>query len=278
MKSWVLPVPQAKSSPLPVRSPSKNWISRQAFLTPRVSRTSANAGIFEIGVQGVWLSVGTALIFGVLPSHVANEADFVSKHVPNRQISNQCKTFFLSDIVQIALLVAPFPEFRGYEVIRQRWPMKKISVLITHKISVIAPAITTDPRIALGSGKMAKCLERGSPVKIGVVRILPDKIRLVRDGHSFAAAEDTIVFHNHDSWSDRRDGFPDPVVVAINIDAQNSDALAKTGILNDGIDIFAGNETGQGSEIMSPIDLLVSDSRDVMLTSIHHKTAPIIVE
>src|SRR5271165_2825322 len=156
--------------------------------------------------------------------------------------------------------------------------MKKISVLITHKISIVSGAITTDPRVAFPGGKMAKRLKRGSPIKIGVVRVLPDKVRLVRDGQSFAAAEDAVVFHNHDSRIDRRDGLPDPVVVAINIDAQNSDAPSKTGLVNDGIDIFAGNETGQGSEIVSPVDLLASDARDVMLTSIHHQPAPVIVE
>src|SRR5260370_2617142 len=144
--------------------------------------------------------------------------------------------------------------------------MEKISVLITHKISVIARAIRTDPRVVFPCGKMAECLKRGSPVKIGVVRLLPNKIRLVRDGHSFEAAEDAIIFHNHDSWIDRRDGFPDPVIVTIDIDAQYSDALAKTGTLDDGIDIFAGNRMRQGSEIMSPINLLVSDAREVMLT------------
>src|SRR5258708_39562621 len=111
--------------------------------------------------------------------------------------------------------------------------MKKVDVLVTYEISVIARAIATDPCVAFEGSKMAECSKRRSPVKIGIVCILPGKIRVVWDGYGVVASEDTIIFHDYDSWIDQGDRFPDPVIITINIDAQNTDTPGKTGSFDD---------------------------------------------
>src|SRR5258708_32915324 len=107
--------------------------------------------------------------------------------------------------------------------------------------------------------------------------VLPKKVRLIWNRHCFGASEDSIVFNNYDGRIYRSDGFPDPVVIAVNINAEDPGTPGKPGFLNDRVDILAGNEARQSGKILPPVDLITSDKRNVILAPIDHQPAPVVI-
>src|ERR1035441_3146444 len=83
----------------------------------------------------------------------------------------------------------------------------------------------------------------GSAVKGGRIRY--------RDGRQ---AKQAVVLNDDDPRTQRLNRLPYPVLVAINIDGQQSDIAGKTGVLQQSIDVVFGDPRALGLQVKLPVD------------------------
>src|SRR5258706_13872560 len=84
-------------------------------------------------------------------------------------------------------------------------------------------------KVALFLCQMTQCSQRTPKVRGGIVSCSPIKVLLVRYRNRFKS-KDTTVFDNNDPRSDGFDGLPYPVVVSVNVNREESNVTAKSGL------------------------------------------------
>ena len=97
---------------------------------------------------------------------------------------------------------------------------------------------------------------------------MTSELRLIRNRDREIGAADTIVFDNNDCRIDHRDFLPNPVVISIDVDAQEADLTGKPSCAQELIDILPSNKGATRSERLSPINLILLNVIDKILVSI----------
>jgi len=103
------------------------------------------------------------------------------------------------------------------------------------------------------------------------------KGRIVGDGDGVLRSEDAVVFDGHDHGLHHVNGLPDPIVIAVNIYAEQADIAAETCRFKERIDVIAVNELGDGSQVVTPVIGLAFDHLDVRRIAVNDQAAPVIV-
>src|ERR1700730_8426945 len=107
--------------------------------------------------------------------------------------------------------------------------------------------------------------------------LIANELRLIRNRDREMWAEDAIVFHNHDYRIDNRDFLPNPIVISIDIHAQEPDLAGKTSFVQEVIDIIPGNKGATRSERMAPRNLIMLNVINGILVAIQDQAAPVVV-
>src|ERR1700730_16975643 len=104
-----------------------------------------------------------------------------------------------------------------------------------------------------------------------------NELRVVRDGNFGVDAEMTVVFADHDARRYRLDRLPHPIIVAIDVDREQTDISCHTVIGNEPIDVFPRNEGVLSLEIAGPVYAVTPDEADVLGTAIDYQPTPMVV-
>jgi hypothetical protein len=80
-----------------------------------------------------------------------------------------------------------------------------------------------------------------------------DEIGIIRHGDRMVSSKDAIVFDDYNHGIDDIDPFPNPVVVAVKVNAQQPDLAAESRAFDEAIDIIGVYERADYGHIISPI-------------------------
>src|SRR3977135_941254 len=97
--------------------------------------------------------------------------------------------------------------------------------------------------------------------------LMSHELLIVRDRHGQIGTEDAVVFHDHNYGIDDVDLLPNPIVVAVDIDAEKSDLAAKSGFAQEIVDIVAIDKSAMRSQRVAPINFIFANEADGILTA-----------
>src|ERR1700688_1568540 len=104
------------------------------------------------------------------------------------------------------------------------------------------------------------------------------KVGLIRNSDCLPTSEQAVIFYNYHSGIHHVNDFPNPVIIPVHIDTQNSNPPLKPSISNDCVNVFPGDKVGKRGEIVFPKEGILPNKGDVRLVAVHNQTGPIIVE
>src|ERR1700724_4763898 len=110
------------------------------------------------------------------------------------------------------------------------------------------------------------------------MRIVPNEISFVGNRYGQLRSEDAVVFNDDDYRIDHLEFLPNPVVVPIDVDTENSDRAAPTCLTNQIVDIVASDPGLFGGQGVTPVDFVALDLIDTFLTAIQNQAAPVVVQ
>src|ERR1700676_1546970 len=95
------------------------------------------------------------------------------------------------------------------------------------------------------------------------------ELRIVRNGYGQIGTENAVVLHDHNYRIDNVDLLPNPIVVAIDVDAQKSDLTSKPRFAEQIADVVAINKSAIRGERVTPRNFIVPDGANEILAAIH---------
>ena len=101
---------------------------------------------------------------------------------------------------------------------------------------------------------------------------------IVRNGHSQVGPKYAVVFDNDDHLIDRIQFYPDPVVVAVDVDAQESDFTGKASFAQEFVDIIARDPGASRGESVAPIDFAFLNLTDALFIAVQNDAAPVVIQ
>src|ERR1700730_12960853 len=104
------------------------------------------------------------------------------------------------------------------------------------------------------------------------------EVRIVRNGYGQIGTEDAVVLHDHNYRIDDVGLLPNPIVVAIDVDAEKSDLTGEPGFAQQIVDIVAINKSAIRGEGVTPINFIFPDEADKILAAVHDQAPPVIVQ
>jgi len=72
------------------------------------------------------------------------------------------------------------------------------------------------------------------------------------------------------------DLFPDPVIVSVNVDAENSDISGETAVADQTVDVVAVNPCSDCGQVVSPVDVAAAHPFHVFSAAIDDQPAPVV--
>ena len=109
------------------------------------------------------------------------------------------------------------------------------------------------------------------------MRPSPDEIRLIRNDQIEQVAENSIVFDDDDMRSCSFDDLPDPIVVSVDINAEDADFPVEAGVANDLLDVIGCDERAFRDQIVLIRDRISLDCLDVVRAAVVDEPAPVAV-
>src|SRR6266568_8339664 len=101
--------------------------------------------------------------------------------------------------------------------------------------------------------------------------------RIVGNGHGMSGAKYAVVLDDDDEGIDNIDRLPNPIVIAVDIDAQQADLAAESIVLEQCVDVVSVDECRDSLEVMPPIEIALLYASDVFLAAVHDESMPIVV-
>src|ERR1700682_5033064 len=141
----------------------------------------------------------------------------------------------------MALFISRIAEPRIDESFRRGKNRQLVDLIITNKVSVVAGTVTTDEGIAFSISQLSQRWQRRAPKLSGIMSPATSEFRIVWNGDGKLGSENTVVFHNHDYRIDNVYLLPDPIIVAIDVDAQEPNLTRKPRFLQEIVDVVPGN-------------------------------------
>src|SRR4029077_1246223 len=161
---------------------------------------------------------------------VPDRSYLTGDHVDDRQVLDELYAVFAPFVRHFSGLI-PGMTVLGKEVRFFRFQTSEVSGNVgSDEKSIVPPHIRAQEKVALFLCQMAQCSQRTPKVRGGIVSCSPIKVLLVRYRNRLKS-KDTAVFDNNDPRSDGSDGLPYPVVVSVNVNREESNVTAKSGLL-----------------------------------------------
>src|SRR6202000_612362 len=99
-----------------------------------------------------------------------------------------------------------------------------------------------DEAVALADGQGAQSGDGGSEVQGAGVGLGAVEVVVARDGDGVQVAEDGVVLADAEDRVGGGDGLPDPVVVAVDVDAEQADVAGEASGGDEVVDVLGGDE------------------------------------
>lgn len=122
-------------------------------------------------------------------------------------------------------------------------------VVFADEEGVVADHGGADEAVSLAGGECGEGGERGAVVEAVGLGLAAAELGVVGNGDGVDVSEDGVEFGDDDNGLDDVDGFPDPVVVAVDVDAEEADLAGEVGLGEEGVDVVAVDEGGFGDEV-----------------------------
>ena len=123
---------------------------------------------------------------------------------------------------------------------------------------------------------MLEGAERAAVIQVGKVRLGPLKVRLIRDRNRIVP-ENAVVFRDDKPRPHYVDGFPDPIIVAVDVDGKQSQVFLESAVANEIVDILLGDERALGLQIEAPGHAVVLDVVDIFFGTVDHHSVPVVI-
>jgi hypothetical protein len=142
---------------------------------------------------------------------------------------------------------------------------------------VVAGTVGADERITLLRPEVLEGADRGAVTKPAPTGMLPEEGRVVGHGDGVLRAEEAVVLHGDDHRIDRLDALPDPVVVAVDVHAEQPDPAAEAGGGEERVDVVAIDPGVQRGEVVAPVQVGGAHLVHVRAAPVEDETAPVVV-
>jgi hypothetical protein len=90
-------------------------------------------------------------------------------------------------------------------------------------------------------------------------------------------AEDGVVLADAEDRVGGRDGLPDPVVVAVDVDAEEADFAGEAGCGDEVVDVVRGDEGLFDGQIVLPVEAVGLDGGEDVGAGVQDEAAPVVV-
>src|SRR6266481_2103426 len=100
---------------------------------------------------------------------------------------------------------------------------------------------------------------------------------IIRNDDGIQISQNRVVFTDRDDRIDRFNCFPDPVVIAVNVNTQQSNFTRESAVIEYLVDVFPRNKETLGLQSMSPRQSTIANLRFKLRVGIDDQTAPISV-
>ena len=107
--------------------------------------------------------------------------------------------------------------------------------------------------------------------------LVADEGRVVRHGDGAVRPEEAVVLDDEDPWRDDVDRFEEPVVVAVEVDREQSDRPADACPLDDPVHVLAIDERRHGVDRVPPAEPALLEEAPVRVGGVHDHAAPGVV-
>src|SRR6202035_259020 len=110
--------------------------------------------------------------------------------------------------------------------------------IVAHEECVGAGKIAADDAVALAASEPHQRFETGAEI----IAAVPAPLRIVRNDQRQRRPQRRVIFDHDHARLDYRDRLPDPVVVVVDIDAEEIDLAGDAALFEQRIDILGGDE------------------------------------
>jgi hypothetical protein len=144
--------------------------------------------------------------------------------------------------------------------------------VIAHEESICAGEVAADETVALSSPESDQRLE----ARAKIVAPVPVPRRLIGHDQRQRRTQRRVVFDHDDAGICHLDRFPDPIVIAVNIDAKQVNFAGHFRLFEQGIDVLGGDEIFDKLELafMEKRDEILANVRDVRRRRFNPQSAP----
>lgn len=133
--------------------------------------------------------------------------------------------------------------------------------IVPYKKRVHAIGICSHERISLRCSKG----DQGREACAVVIAFVPRKSEIIGNGHGRLVGNAGVVLHDHDAGDKMCDRFPDPIVVAVDVDTEEIEFLRHIVLCKERLDILCRDE------------FLMEIERRIVMVSIHEEAFPSLV-
>ena len=178
---------------------------------------------------------------------------------------------------QLSTLIVIFAEYRPAVCLRAAQHREQTAYVVPHEEHVVARAVGCNEGIALGLRKKGQGRDGCPVVNLGEMRAISDEGGIVRRRYPSLRTEVAVVLANDYSWRNTIDRFPNPVVIAVDVDGQQSNVPRDSRFCQEAVYVFGGDERLLGLQIGRPINCIPFDEIDVARAPVDHEARPLIV-
>lgn len=150
-------------------------------------------------------------------------------------------------------------------------------VVFADEEGVVADHGGADEAVSLLCGERGEGGERGAVVEAVGLGLAADELGVVGDGDGVDVSEGGVELADDDDGLDDVDGFPDPVVVAVDVDAEETDFAGEVGVGEELVDVVGIDEGGPGNEVVAVVARFLDGEVSECGVAVDDESAPVAV-
>src|ERR1700761_274513 len=151
-------------------------------------------------------------------------------HVDHGQVRDQLQPLDSADIVQLPVLVSGLAyEGRQRLNVLQRAIHEALRIVFPHKERIVSGGVRTDETVSLLHRQRTERGNRSSEVQVAVVRLGTIEAGGIGRREGVDVSQNRVVFADTENGADDIESFPYPVIVAVDVNAEQPDVASEAG-------------------------------------------------